>query len=108
MARKTFNHETFTFVDENGKTYNVYCYTTHTPTRATEHAETYDDRGYLIEGKDYWYNRPWYRFRYENALIKLARVMAGKNTRRYECFKACIDARAKSEEDACNAFFKQV
>ncbi len=97
----SYNHETFIFVDENGNSHTVICYTTHTRVRTTEHAEC---DGY--EGKDYWYNRPWYRFTYDNALQDLARKMAGKNEDRLKAFNACIDARAKSESDACEAWFK--
>lgn len=98
---KINNTQTFTFIDENGNTYTVICYTTHTNVRTTEHAEC---DGY--HGKDYWYNRPWYRFTYENALNDLAHKMSGKNERRYKAFKACIDAKAQSEKEACEAWFK--
>lgn len=97
---KERNHQTFTFVDENGKAYTVICYTTSTNVRTTEHAEC---EGY--HGKDYWYNRPWYRYTYENALKDLAEKMAGKNELRLKAFKSCINARAQSEKEACDAWF---
>ena len=98
---KISNTQTFTFIDEKGNTHTVVCYTTHTNIRTTEHAEC---DGY--HGKDYWYNRPWYRFTYENALLDLAGKMANGDKARYKAFKACIDAKAQSEKEACEAWFK--
>lgn len=92
--------QVFVFIDELGNKHDVCCYTTSTRVRTTEHAEC---EGY--EGKDYWYNRPWYRFTYENALRHLAENMAGKNERRLKAFMACIDAHAEDEKKACEAWF---
>lgn len=60
---------------------------TRTPIRTTEHVEVFNGYSLIADAKDYWYNRPWYRFRYANAL-KQAIVALGE-TKEFaeECIK---------------------
>ena len=64
--------QTFTFKDLNGKELEIYCYTNFgssysTSEYATIYLETKNDVQ-IVRARDTWINRPWYRFRYENAV----------------------------------------
>ena len=101
MSKKT-NYQTFTLIDEKGNAYDVDCYTTRTSYQTTEHALCSG-----CEGKDRWINRPWHSFDYENALYDLAKKMSGRNKARFEAFKTCIEAKAKSVQEATNAWLNK-
>ena len=53
--------------------FKIDVYTTSTKVRVTEHAVIYEDGVEVAHSKYFWYNRPWYRFTYQNALNKAMR-----------------------------------
>lgn len=52
----------------------INTWTTSTRTYVTEHAQIVSN-GYELgaEGRDKWLNRPWYKFRYQNAIMNALR-----------------------------------
>ena len=64
--------QTFTFKDLNGGAIEVYCYSNFgsaysNSEYATIYLESKNDVQ-IVRARDTWINRPWYRFRYENAI----------------------------------------
>ena len=109
---KLRNREVFEAV-VNGVTYTFTCYTQYCGTHVRELC--YKGRNNTTEtryikrnqvGKDIWLNRPYYRFRYENALRKgIETVAPDKETER--ALKAIlIDKTAQDEHERCEKELK--
>ena len=50
---------------------HISIYTTSTKTYTTEHAVLDTHLGEIAHGTDKWLNRPWYKYKYQNALYNL-------------------------------------
>lgn len=60
---------------------------TRTPVRTTEHVEVFNGYSLIADAKDYWYNRPWYRFRYANALKQVIVALGETKEFAEECIE---------------------
>lgn len=49
--------------------YNIYTYITSSNYSTTEHAEIIKNNNVIACGRDTWINRPWYCYRFQNAII---------------------------------------
>lgn len=72
---------------------------TRTRTRTTEHVEVFNGYSLIADAKYYWYNRPWYRFTYANALEQV--IVALGETREFA--EECIE-KANSFDEAVKYF----
>ena len=111
MAYKLRNRQLFE-TTVNGRKFTFTCYTQSTSYGVREiccygYSDTTECRyvkGDII-GKDTYYNRPWYRFRYENALRNgLKRLLKSKDITQEEhdeLYAILIDGKAQKEHEEC-------
>jgi len=102
---KLRNREVFEAV-VNGVTYTFTCYTQHCGTHVRELC--YKGRNNTTEtryikrnqvGKDIWLNRPWYRWRYENALRNGIETVAPDKETEQTLKDILIEKKAQAEHE---------
>lgn len=96
--------EKFILKDKFGRNIEVYCETKGSR-YGFKHTARAEFKGVLYQTSITYQNRTWERYRYESVLDKLASKIAGRDTEHLKAFKACIDAKAQEEKEACDAWF---
>lgn len=81
-------------------TYLISVYTTSTRTRVTEHAIVEKNGIEVTHGKNYWYNRPWYRYRYQTALKEALAPLSKKLTQEQQAVINKIVEEVNHHEEA--------
>lgn len=97
----------------NGKHYVFTCYTqscgTHVRELCCEGFSSTTESKYIkrdIIGKDIWYNRPWYRWRYENALRKGIENIAPDKETEQALKDILIEKKAQADHEQCEKEIK--
>ena len=96
--------EKFVFKDKLGKTFEVYCETKGSRW-GFKHTARAEYNGDVFRTSSTYQNRTWERYRYESVLSQLANKIAGNDSDNLKAFKACVDAKAQEEKEACDAWF---
>ena len=109
---KLKNREVFEAV-VNGVTYTFTCYTQYCGTHVRELC--YKGRNNTTEtryikrnqvGKDIFYNRPWYRWRYENALREGIETVAPDKETEQALKDILIEKKSQTEHEKCERDLK--
>lgn len=101
MASKIIGTESFRISD----TLTIKCEMKRTRSGTRENATLYEDGMEIGAGTDFWSDRPWYRFTYENAIRN-----ALENSKRYsrEEIKVILDGLAAKDIERFEGLFKTV
>ena len=97
----------------NGKEYVFTCYTQYCGTHVRElccegFSDTTESKWIKrdIIGKDIWYNRPWYEFRYANALRRGIENLSESVEVKEKLKAILIDKTAQEEHERCEKEFQ--